>query len=1240
MLFYRSLLCICLVACLSTYSIGQVSPASRWSFRGGGGAEVRGTQGVANAANTPGPRLPSSAVTFADAANDKLYVYADAALWVFDAATEQWTWLHGPEGTVVQPNYGSFNQGTALTHPGSRYEAAGWFDAERQGLWLYGGVTSASNYRCDMWYYSLATNQWTWVAGDTLVNKPGYATDPFIDDSRPTPGVVSQTATWYVNNNIHPEQSSNPTTNLGGMPGGKLYLFGGLMSDFGDQNRMWCFSTADKKWYLADKNSQVINSGTIQLRPNIRRGAAAWQQAELFSDPPETVNLPGYTASRDALFVGGGYGLGGDGTRGGLNDIWKYDVLTNSYTHVSGPKQATNYWQTTGNNPYLFGLASSTQSTVGTEKYAVSLTSEEAVQVWRTNAINGGQWQKLVETTGSAERPRFEHSTLVKPNPSSGRVAWVAKNRLYVFVQGRVFSFFDPCPDSPNIAVPTTQVAPGESRTFTATATGSNLSYQWRRNGFDIAGATNPTYTSSTIRHNDKFTCAVQKNAPCLNGLPLQQISNEITMTGPLPANDDVCNATELQLNAAPSCVDNRYATIAANEPKICGSTAAVNTVWYKYTPTKTEAVLITLGGAHPTENPAAQLGIFVPIGGTCETTLQLSDSTILLGSCSGQNFLPYAGNAGPSSKSLVQMYAGKTYYIRIRATENGWFGTLCLALASAPPPLTDCAAPLYPLTGNDSVPGLHALRWSAVPGATQYEVWLSGPQANAPFVRVSTRFNLDYTVSAQPLATYRWYVRPQQFGVPSVGDCASNAQTFRMAAPAAHDLPAGAATLTKNGPPACLNNTYAYATGEQVSGVFCAGTSARNTIWWKYSPTITERVQLNVTRVEDAVLLGRLGIFIDTNTDGILEDSTQSVFGTTPDCPNVFTDVNTRHDLLLRAGVTYFFRVAALGAAGTACLSITNAEIPLTECVTLIHPQDGAVGVTSTTLVWRKVSNASRYEVRYAPGNSPNNILGTTMDTTITLMLPPQFSSRWWVVPLKAGGSSPPFTSCSSISFTTAAAPTNDLVCNALPLVLDSENDACGDNSLATSTDDVGVPCFITKNTVWYMYTPTTATDYILSLGTTNDALGGNFAISAFVPEWGSCATGNLQLYDSTIALFRTCRFVLNSVGRANTPTQWRARLQAGTTYYFRVSTFTSNDNHGKFCLGLRSANVHSVKNGDWNDPSTWSNGKVPVPHSSVTVTHQITLGASTTCHALTIANGANVIVAPGVTIDVSTKN
>jgi hypothetical protein len=171
-------------------------------------------------------------------------------------------------------------------------------------------------------------------------------------------------------------------------------------------------------------------------------------------------------------------------------------------------------------------------------------------------------------------------------------------------------------------------------------------------------------------------------------------------------------------------------------------------------------------------------------------------------------------------------------------------------------------------------------------------------------------------------------------------------------------------------------------------------------------------------------------------------------------------------------------------------------------------------------------------------------------------------------------------------------------------------------------------------------MYTPTTATDYILSLGTTNDALGGNFAISAFVPEWGSCATGNLQLYDSTIALFRTCRFVLNSVGRANTPTQWRARLQAGTTYYFRVSTFTSNDNHGKFCLGLRSANVHSVKNGDWNDPSTWSNGKVPVPHSSVTVTHQITLGASTTCHALTIANGANVIVAPGVTIDVSTKN
>ena len=58
-------------------------------------------------------------------------------------------------------------------------------------------------------------------------------------------------------------------------------------------------------------------------------------------------------------------------------------------------------------------------------------------------------------------------------------------------------------------------VVPGQSATFTVTATGSNLMYQWQKDGVDIVGATSATYTIEVITESDTgmYRCVVSNAA-------------------------------------------------------------------------------------------------------------------------------------------------------------------------------------------------------------------------------------------------------------------------------------------------------------------------------------------------------------------------------------------------------------------------------------------------------------------------------------------------------------------------------------------------------------------------------------------------------------------------------------------------------------------------------------------------------------------------------------------------------
>ncbi|MFT3912000.1 MAG: GDSL-type esterase/lipase family protein [Ferruginibacter sp.] len=86
-------------------------------------------------------------------------------------------------------------------------------------------------------------------------------------------------------------------------------------------------------------------------------------------------------------------------------------------------------------------------------------------------------------------------------------------------------------PVSVSIAAnPGNVICPGTSVTFTATPVNAGVptTYQWKKNGSDINGATNPTYTDATLVNNDVISCTITTNTSCANGVIAN--SNNITI--------------------------------------------------------------------------------------------------------------------------------------------------------------------------------------------------------------------------------------------------------------------------------------------------------------------------------------------------------------------------------------------------------------------------------------------------------------------------------------------------------------------------------------------------------------------------------------------------------------------------------------------------------------------------------------------------------------------------------------
>lgn len=149
------------------------------------------------------------------------------------------------------------------------------------------------------------TNQWTYIKGDTIISQTGIYGTKGTPSANNKPGARRVAFSW-----------TDVT--------GNLWLFGGS-GDNGLFNDLWKFNPSTNEWTWM-KGSDTIDASPVygtkgtaspDNTPGARRRIVNWRDL----------------SGNFWLFGGDGFAANG---RADLNDLWKYDVLNNQWTWVSG----------------------------------------------------------------------------------------------------------------------------------------------------------------------------------------------------------------------------------------------------------------------------------------------------------------------------------------------------------------------------------------------------------------------------------------------------------------------------------------------------------------------------------------------------------------------------------------------------------------------------------------------------------------------------------------------------------------------------------------------------------------------------------------------------------------------------------------------------------------------------------------------------------------------------------------
>lgn len=162
-----------------------------------------------------------------------------------------------------------------------------------------------------------AFNEWTWESGSNSVNQVGVYGTEGLPSPTNVPGARVSPSAWTDSS-------------------GNLWLFGGYgtgpTAAQNDLNDVWKYDPKVGMWtWMTGSNTPeqpgtygVLGTPAVGNVPGARYEATSW------------------TDTSGDFWLFGGLGLDSAGTRGDLNDLWRYSPATNMWTWMGGPSTLCN----------------------------------------------------------------------------------------------------------------------------------------------------------------------------------------------------------------------------------------------------------------------------------------------------------------------------------------------------------------------------------------------------------------------------------------------------------------------------------------------------------------------------------------------------------------------------------------------------------------------------------------------------------------------------------------------------------------------------------------------------------------------------------------------------------------------------------------------------------------------------------------------------------------------------------
>lgn len=135
---------------------------NEWTWMNGQGISgqpsVYGTMGVASPLNNPGFHTEGKCA-WKDR-NDHLWLYKRGNMWMYDIATNQWTWMKGPGIAAPVAVFGTFGVPDINNQPALNQNWNCWQDIDYNFYMGYSMPASSA-----VWRFNPDTNEWAWVSG-------------------------------------------------------------------------------------------------------------------------------------------------------------------------------------------------------------------------------------------------------------------------------------------------------------------------------------------------------------------------------------------------------------------------------------------------------------------------------------------------------------------------------------------------------------------------------------------------------------------------------------------------------------------------------------------------------------------------------------------------------------------------------------------------------------------------------------------------------------------------------------------------------------------------------------------------------------------------------------------------------------------------------------------------------------------------------------------------------------------